>query len=183
VNPHLAWYVARATGIVAWGLLTAAVIWGLLLSTRLLGRRTTPRWLLDLHRFLGGLALTFTGLHLAALVADSTTTFGPVDLLVPLASAWRPVPVALGVVAFHLLLAVEATSLAMRRIPRRWWRSVHATSFATFWLATVHGVAAGTDATHPALVLAYVSAAGTVLFLTAFRLLTNRRPAATPARA
>jgi DMSO/TMAO reductase YedYZ heme-binding membrane subunit len=183
VNPHLAWYVARATGIVAWALLTVAVVWGLLLSTHLLGRRPTPRWLLDLHRFLGGLALAFTGLHVAALVADTTTSFGPAAVLVPFASSWKPGPVALGVVALHLLVAVEFTSLVMRRIPRRWWRSVHATSFAAFWLATIHLVTAGTDAAHPALVLAALAAAGAVVFLTAYRLLADRRLRPAPARA
>ncbi len=179
MSPHLPWYVARATGIVAWALLTVAVVWGLLLSTRLFGRRPRPPWLLDLHRFLGGLALTFTGLHVTALIADTTTSFGPAEVLVPFTSSWKPGPVALGVVAFHLLLAVEVTSLAMRRIPRRWWRSVHATSFAAFWLATTHLVVAGTDAADPALLLAALAAAGAVAFLTAYRLLADRhrRPA------
>jgi hypothetical protein len=63
----------------------------------------------------------------------------------------------------------------MRRIPRRWWRSVHTTSFAAFWLATMHLVAAGTDAADPALVLAALVAAGAVAFLTAYRLLADRR--------
>lgn len=175
MNEQLWWYVARSTGIVAWALVSAAVIWGLLLTTRLVGGRTAPRWLLDLHRFLGGLAVIFTGLHLAGLVADSYTHFGPTDLLVPLASAWKPGPVALGVVAMYLLVAVELTSLAMRRIPRRFWRWVHLTSFGSFWLATLHGVTAGTDAGNPILWLAYLVTASVVLFLTVFRTLADPR--------
>ena len=54
------WYTARAGGIVAWALLTVSVVWGLLLSSRVLGRRISGPKLLDLHRFLGGLAVTFT---------------------------------------------------------------------------------------------------------------------------
>ena len=61
VSSQLFWFTARASGIVAWGLAAASVVWGLALSTRLLGRRPRPGWLLDLHRFLGGLALSFTG--------------------------------------------------------------------------------------------------------------------------
>ena len=179
MNQQLWWYVARSTGIVAWALVAAAVIWGLLLTTRLLGGRSAPKWLLDLHRFLGGLAVIFTGLHLVGLVADSYTHFGPVDLLVPLASAWKPAPVALGVVAMYLLLAVELTSLAMRRLPRRLWRWVHLTSFGSFWLATLHGVLAGTDASNPVLWVAYLATATTVLFLTLFRTLADPR---TPGR-
>lgn len=175
MNEKLWWYVARSTGIVAWALVAAAVIWGLLLTTRLVGGRTAPRWLLDLHRFLGGLAVAFTALHLVGLVADSYTHFGPADLLVPLASAWKPGPVALGVVAMYLLVAVELTSLAMRRLPRRLWRWVHLTSFGSFWLASLHAVTAGTDSTNPALWLTYLLTSALVLFLTVFRTLADPR--------
>ena len=145
MNEQVYWYVARATGIVAWSLLSMAVLWGVLLSTRLVAQRATPAWLLDLHRFLGGLSVIFVGLHLAGLVADSYVHFGLADLLVPFASDWRPVAVGWGVVAFHLLLAVELTSLARKRIPARLWRRVHASSFVLWVLATMHTVSAGTD--------------------------------------
>jgi predicted ferric reductase len=180
MNQKLWWYIARSTGIVAWVLIAAAVIWGLLLSTRLLDGHPAPKWLLDLHRFLGALAVAFTGLHLLGLFADSYTSFGPADLLVPFASAWKPLPVALGVVAMYLLVAVEVSSLAMRRIPRRWWRGIHMTSFGSFWLATVHGIAAGTDHANPLLFAAYVAVAGLVVFLTLFRVLADRRTTAKP---
>ncbi|MGD9750577.1 MAG: hypothetical protein AB7W59_06225, partial [Acidimicrobiia bacterium] len=46
-----------------------------------------------------------------------------------------------------LLVAVAATSLLVRRLPRAWWRRVHTASFALFVTATIHGFAAGTDRT------------------------------------
>ena len=72
-----------------------------------------------MHRFLGGAAVTFTGLHVAGLVADSYVHFGVADVLVPGASSWRPGAVAPGVVSLYLLAAVELTSLFMRRSRRR----------------------------------------------------------------
>ncbi len=175
MSPELWWYLARASGIVAWALVTVAVVWGLLVSTRVLGGRPGPRWLLDLHRFLGGLAVTFTGIHVGALVADSYVHFDLVDLLVPFASEWQPLPVALGVVALWLLLAVELTSLAMRHLPRRQWRWVHLTSYGLFWLATLHGLTAGTDAGEPLFAWATNLAVVAVVFLTLFRVLVDRR--------
>lgn len=173
MNPHIAWYAARAAGIVAWALLSAAVIWGLLLSTRLLHGRPTPRWLLDLHRFLGGLAVTFTAVHIAGLVGDNYLHVGVADLLVPFASRWRPGAVALGVVALWLLVAVEVTSLLMRRLPRRLWHAIHLSSYVLFWTATLHGLLAGTD-THNVLYLMATSSAVTlVLFLTLVRVLAG----------
>jgi predicted ferric reductase len=174
MNPQLWWYIARATGIVAWVLLAASVIWGLLLSTRLTQGRPTPAWLLDLHRFLGGAAVAFTLLHLVGLVADNYVQFDLVDLLVLYASSWKPGPVALGVVSLYLLAAVEITSLCMRRIPRRLWRAVHLTSYVLFWSATLHFVLAGTDATHPLARWGINITAATVVFLTLVRILSPR---------
>jgi hypothetical protein len=54
------------------------------------------------RRYLGGLALTFTGIHLTALLLDSHIQFNLVDLLVPFAAGWRPGTVAWGVVALYL---------------------------------------------------------------------------------
>lgn len=145
MNAHVWWYVARASGIVAWLMLTVSVIWGVVLSTKAFPRRRRAAWLLDLHRWLGGLTVSFVAIHLAALVADSYTHFGVADLTVPLASDWKPVAVAVGVVAAWLLVAVELTSLAMRRLPRRVWRGVHLTSYAVFWLTSIHAALAGSD--------------------------------------
>lgn len=149
MSPQSAWFLARATGYVAWGLVTAAVVTGLLCATRLTRGRPTPAWTLDLHRFLAGTAVGFTGLHVAGLVADTYVHFGAAEILVPFASTWRPREVALGVVAFYLLVAVEATSLLRRHLPRRAWRGVHLTSYLLFWVATFHLLTAGTDSTSP----------------------------------
>ena len=93
---------------------------------------------------------------------------------------------AAGVVAMYTLVAVEVSSLAMKRLPRRLWRSIHLAAFASFWLATVHGIAAGTDRTNRLLFAAYVAGAASVVFLTAFRILADRRSASsrrsTPSR-
>jgi predicted ferric reductase len=142
----LTWYVARAAGLVAWGLLTASVLWGLAISTKTFRGRAKPSWLLDLHRYLGGLATVFTGVHVAALIADSYVHFDLVSVLVPFASTWRPGAVAWGVASFYLVLAVELTSLARRRLPRRVWRLTHFAAFPLFVSATVHMMTAGTDA-------------------------------------
>ena len=174
------WYVARATGVVAWALLALSVLWGLLLSTSVLKTWSAPKWLLDLHRYLGGLALVFTAFHLAGLVADSYVQFGVADLLVPLASSYKTWPVAGGILALYTLVAVELTSLAMARLPRRWWKRIHLTSFACYWLATVHTITAGTDATNPWLWWTTTAVSATVVFLTLYRVLADadaRRPA------
>lgn len=175
MNSQVWWFVARSSGIVAWALLTLSVCWGLLLSTRLLARRVSPAWLLDLHRHLGGMAVVFTGIHLVGLVADSYVTFGWAELFVPMASSWKPGAVAFGIVAFYLLLAIEITSLAIRRLPRSLWRWVHRSSFVLFGVATYHGVVAGTDAGNAWYRLATWVSVGVVTTLTLVLVAVARR--------
>ena len=89
VHPQLWWYLARASGFTAWMLSITAIVLGLALATRALGNNPRPAWLLDLHRYVGGLTVVFLGVHLGALVADSYVHFGVADLLVPFASSWK----------------------------------------------------------------------------------------------
>ena len=149
--PSYAALAPSSGGIVAWALLAAASIWGLELSTKLRSPRVRPNWTLDLHRFLGGLAVVFTAVHVASILLDSYVHFGVAELFVPFASAWHPLAVAWGIVALYLLVAVEATSLARRRMPTVLWRRVHYLSFPLFVMATVHLLAAGSDANAPLL--------------------------------
>jgi DMSO/TMAO reductase YedYZ heme-binding membrane subunit len=169
MNEKTWWYVARAGGITAWVLVAAVTLFGLVLSTRIAKGKVTPAWLLDLHRHLGGLSIAFTAVHVAGLVADSYVTFGFVDVVVPFASEWKPGPVAAGVVAMHLLVAVEVTSLLQRKIPRRWWRRIHGLSMPLFLLSTMHTLTAGTDGESPAMRIAAIAALLAFMFLIAYR--------------
>ncbi len=163
------WYVTRASGFVAWALLTLSVVWGLLLSTKLLGRKPSPAWLLDLHRFLGAATVVFTLVHVVGILADSFVNFDVADVLVPFASGWHPVAVAWGIVGFYLLLAVELTSLLRRRLPQRVWRRVHYASFPLFVSATIHGASAGSDARTTIAALAGLVGVGVIGLLVAAR--------------
>lgn len=160
------WYLSRASGIVAWSLLTLSMVWGLLLTTRMFDRRPSPKGLVDLHRFLGGIAVVFVGLHVGTIIADTYVHFGAVDVLVPFATSWHPLAVAWGVVAMWILLAVEITSLAMRYIPRKVWHAVHLSSYALFVSATVHAFAAGPDTSERLFEMVSIGALAIVVFLT-----------------
>lgn len=183
---QLWWYVARAGGIVSWALLALPVFAGLAISTKVRGR-LRPNWLLDVHRFLGGLATVFVGVHVAGIVADSYVHFGPTDVLVPFASSWNPNAVALGIVAMYLLAAVELTSLLRNRLVRsrrgkRLWRMTHAASFPLLLLATWHGIAAGTDTGTPWLRWTMIATGAAVAVLTAVRIRQALYPTAAPTR-
>ena len=169
----LTWYAARSGGIVAWCLLALGIILGLVLSSRLLGRRVSPAWTLSVHRYLGGLSVVFTAVHVAAIMLDDFVDFGLRAVLIPWASTWRPGAVAWGIVAMYLMVAIEITSFAMRRLPKRLWRAVHWSSAPLFVAATIHGYQAGTDVGR-AFVVATVGVIAVLVALTAVRVLRAR---------
>ena len=178
MNTHFWWYMARSTGIVAWALAVASVLWGLALSTRALGPKPRAPWLLDLHRWLGALTVMFVGVHLVALVGDNFLHFGWVELFVPMAStAYKPGAVTWGIVAFYFLLLVEGTSLAMKKMPKNVWHSIHLTSYVVAAAATVHMLTAGTDSSTPALRWAALGGAIAIVFFTIYRLLAPKAAA------
>jgi predicted ferric reductase len=132
--------------MVVWVLVTMSILWGLVLSSRLLRGRATPGWVLDLHRYLGGLSVAFVGIHIAGLVADNYVHFGWSEILVPMGVGWRPGAVAWGIAGFYALIAIEVTSLLRPYIPRKVWRSTHYLSIPLFGACTVHGLQSGRDA-------------------------------------
>jgi predicted ferric reductase len=171
-----AWYAARAGGILAYLVLTASVAVGLLMS----GRARLQRWprfaLEDVHRFLGILAGTFIVIHGGALLLDHLVPFSLGQLLVPGTSSYRPLAVALGVVAAELLAALALTNHYRKRLPHRLWRRLHMLNFAVWGFALVHGLTAGTDAfTTWALVL-YAGSAWLVLALLVHRISLHWNP-------
>ena len=158
-----------------------SILWGLLLSTKVMGRRPGPRWILDLHRWFAGTAITFTAIHVGALLLDGYTSFGPLDVLVPGWSEWRPGAVAWGVVAMWLLVAIHVTSLFMSKLPRRLWRFVHLGSYLVFFTAVMHGATAGTDATNLPYVGVVIGLVAATTLLTIYRIVAVRRqPSRTP---
>jgi predicted ferric reductase len=188
LNDKLSWYASRASGLVAWAVVTLSILWGLALSTRLVRRKGVPAWLLDLHKFLGTLSVVFVAVHIVALWADNFVYFGPRELFVPFASAWRTGAVAWGIAATYLLVAIQLTSWAMKKLPRRLWHRVHLLSIPMFVSATVHGFTSGADSANLAVQWVAVTAGLFVFLLVTFRVLAPRRssaartPAPTPAR-
>jgi len=175
MSEQIWWYIARSGGIVALVLSGFSVIWGLLLGTKILQGRPGPRWLLDLHKWIGASAVVFMLIHVVALVLDPFVSFGFVDIVVPGVSSWNPAAVAWGVVSGWLLIAVQVSSMLMKRIPRRLWKLIHMTSYAMLWTGVVHGAKAGTDSGNVLYRWGIGAMILTVVFLTGYRILAVRR--------
>src|SRR5512146_2087252 len=139
------WYVLRASGIVAYVLLTAAVAVGIGLA----GKERLERWprfaVEDVHRFFGTLVGLFLGVHVLSLAIDAFLPFSVADIVVPFHAPYRPVWTGLGIVGVELLLALAVTNKLRNRIPYRFWRRAHYLNFAVWLAATAHGIGSGTD--------------------------------------
>ena len=165
------WLVARSTGITAYVLVTASVLAGLVVKSRPFGRAVKTADAVDLHRALAFLGLGMLALHGVALTLDRTVHLSPVALVVPGVSSYRPLPVALGVVACELAALLVVSFPLRRRIGIRAWRRLHWASYLVFLTATVHGLTAGTDSARPWASGLYLGAVGAVAFATAWRAL------------
>ena len=145
------WYLTRSSAIIAWTLMVVSVLWGILLSTRVLKKRDNPSWLLDLHRWMSGTSVVMVFLHMFSLYMDKYAHFTVADLLVPFHSQYTKIaslgawPIALGVGCFYILIAVQGTSLMMRRLPRKFWKAIHYSSYALVLVVSFHAGWSGTD--------------------------------------
>jgi len=176
-NAPVAWYVARAAGLVAFGSLTLSVWLGLGMSTRLATR--FQKRLFGWHQTLAWTGLSMLALHVGALLFDPTLHFGPASVLVPFASPWHPGAVAAGVGAGWLTLMLAVSFRLRRWIGQKGWRRLHYASFAAFMLALGHALTAGSDLKGVSGPVLAALAAGPVVWLTFYRVLA---PGAKPAR-
>ena len=168
------WYLTRSTGIVALLLLTATVVLGIIASVGW----TTERWPRFLsqtvHRDLSLLCVTFVAVHVLTTVSDGYVPIGLVDAILPFRTAYRPLYVGFGALAFDLMLAVLVTSALRRRIGYTTWRFVHWLSYLCWPIAMVHGLGSGSDATQPVVVLVDIVCTGAVVGALAWRLVSGR---------
>jgi len=144
------WDVARAGGFTAYILLTLAVVVGLALSTQIQSPSRWPHIInSELHNFLTLLSTIFLGVHVLAVILDPFTHFGLNEILVPLASHYRPEWMALGIVGLYLGIAIGLSTLLRKLIGYKWWRKLHVLTLAIFALAAIHGIGTGSDSQTP----------------------------------
>jgi predicted ferric reductase len=144
------WDVARAGGFTTYILLTLAVIVGLALSTHIQSPSRWPRLLnSELHNFLTLLSTIFLVVHVLAVWIDPFTHFGLNEILIPLASTYRPVWMALGIVGLYLGIAIGISTLLRPHIGYKLWRRLHVLTLGIFALATIHGIGTGSDTQTP----------------------------------
>ncbi len=176
----LPWMLSRVSGVIAFVLLSTSVVFGLLVSTKAADGLLSRPFVFTIHQFLSVLTLTFLGIHAGSLLFDGFLHFGPVSLLVPFTSPYKPLWVALGTFAAWTTALVTASFWMRGRIGQKAWRKLHYVSFGAYLLSLIHGVTAGTDTTVPLVSFIYLISLALVAGLLTYRIAASRRPARKP---
>ena len=142
------WYASRATGIVALLLLTAVLVLGILVNRQ--GRLPgLPRFAVtNLHRNISLLAVAFIAVHVLTAVLDTYVNIPILAGVVPFASGYERVWLALGAVSFDIMLAMIITSLLRGRLNRTLWRAVHLLAYLSWPVAFAHSIGSSRDLQH-----------------------------------
>lgn len=144
------WDIARAGGFTAYTLLTLAVVVGLALSTHLQSPSRWPRLInSELHNFLTLLSTIFLVVHILATWVDPFTKFNWNEILIPLASHYRPAWMAFGIVALYLGIAIGISTWLRPLIGYKMWRQLHVLTLGIFALVSIHGIGTGSDTQTP----------------------------------
>ncbi len=141
------WLAARSAGIVAFVLITTAVILGLLMASKLARKPGVKRNLVKIHEQVALAALVAIGAHGVLMLGDAWLKPGITGITIPFTLEYRPVWTGLGILAGYLALILGPTFYLRRRIGARRWRQIHRATVVVFILAVAHSLGSGTDGT------------------------------------
>ncbi len=180
-EPKGYWYLSRVSALVSFVLLWFATALGLLITNRLARLWPGGPLAFDLHQYASSLGLLIGFFHAVILLGDRYIGYTPAQLFVPFGGgSYRPLAVAFGQLGAYLLLGVWASSRLRLWIGQRWWRRIHFLGFVVFLLALLHGLLAGSDSELMGVRLLYWGSGGSIIWLTAYRILGTRRASPAP---
>lgn len=141
VGQHSYWITSRATGMVAFGLLSVSILCGLLVSSHLDHKHR----LMLIHQVAGVTALLLTAIHGLVLIGDAYLDPSLIELLLPFANPYRPIWTGLGVLSFWLLVLLTVSFYLRHQIGPAVWLTFHRLIVIGWLLALLHTLGAGSD--------------------------------------
>ncbi len=167
------WIMARVGGVMAYVLVTAAILLGLCVKTRVLSR-VRAAVVVDLHRLVSLLGLGALGIHVGGLLLDANKPAPILSYVVPGLMDYRPLWTGIGVGVAELMIVIHLSFRYRSRIGPRAWRRLHWATYLVFAGATLHGLASGSDSALPWARGMYLAALAAVVGLTTWRALSPR---------
>jgi predicted ferric reductase len=171
-NPQAYWFLARASGFVAYVLLWLSTALGLIITNKMARLWNGGPTAVELHQFTTWLAVGLTVFHAVILLGDHYIQSTPAQIVMPFGYVnYKPEWVGIGQLAFYLAVIVAASFYFRKQLGYRKWRLLHYTSFVVYLLVTLHGILAGTDA--PNLMQVYLALGTAIYFLTMYRIVQS----------
>ncbi|RIK42323.1 MAG: hypothetical protein DCC58_11185 [Chloroflexi bacterium] len=177
LDPELAWYVARGSGLVAYLLMAISVCLGIAVSKRWHAERVPRLLVAEAHRSVVSTLYIFIILHIVTVATHMPEQVSSLDYVVPLLSDYHTKRMALGIVATQLAFALGLSVWARKWIGFRAWRLLHCLAYPMFLAALSHGIAAGSDTSTIWGMAVYGGSILAVLCATAWRLRCTARVA------
>jgi len=145
-DPKAYWFLSRATGFVALGLLWLSMALGLGITNKLAQLWPGGPTAFALHEYTTLLGMAFVFFHALFLLGDHYINFSFLQLIVPFSTrAYQPFWVGLGQTGFYLSLIVTLSFYIRKQIGHKVWRVLHYITFLSYSAALLHGLAIGTD--------------------------------------
>jgi len=169
------WYVIRAAGFVAAGLLFLLMVSGIGQVTGLIYKLIEPVKAWALHKALALALCAAIAVHGTFLLFDHFVSFSALQVLVPFASHYSNgttllglglsgIAVALGILAMYGVVVVVLSSLGWIETKKGVWRALHYTSYFVMLAVFVHALGVGSDLKYGTFRAAWI-AVGVVLLL------------------
>ncbi len=183
VTHQVWWLAARASGVVALGLVTLSVGLGLTMGGRLTRRPGAKRTIMAVHEQAALAALVAIVVHGLTLLGDAWLKPGLSGITVPFAMGYRPLWTGLGIIGAYLAAALGLSFYLRRHIGARLWRKAHRFTVVVYALALAHALGAGTDAGSPWLRWSILATAVPIGVLFVLRIMPGLRRSPGPPRA
>ncbi len=147
LQSHGWWLASRASGLVAFALITISVGLGLAMAGKVMRRPGLSRKLLAVHEHTALAGLVAIAVHGITLLGDPWLNPGVAGVAVPFAMGYKTLFTGLGVIGAYLAALLGLSYYVRKRIGARLWRKAHRATVVVYVLGLVHALGAGTDAT------------------------------------
>jgi sulfoxide reductase heme-binding subunit YedZ len=140
-----AWYVSRMSALAGFALLYISMVFGLAIRIPSLRNLIGAKDTFSVHCWISLQAILLALIHGVSLIFDKFIEFSFVDVFIPFVSGYKTHMVALGVIAFYLMLILIVSSYLKNRMPYKLWRTLHFLNILLYVFSLIHAWQLGTD--------------------------------------
>ena len=150
------WYIIRASGFIAAGILILLMLSGIGQVTGLTYRFVEPITAWSIHKALAFALCISIAIHAGTLLLDHYLPFSLTQILIPFVSKYNngtkllgvplgSLAVALGILAMYGIIIIVLSSLGWINSKRGTWKKLHLLSYAVAFFVFLHALYIGTD--------------------------------------